>query len=297
MKTKPILAALLFISIGTALAEDGTRGRLPDGRAFRTDSSGIQLADYTAELEVNIEEQQRRIRELEGTIQEKDSLLLRKAGSPSPKLIEKSLVGSSSQTSSAVKDLSIADCPNTSVYTKKIAFLERELQTANTKWEDQTSNAETASSKLESKLKRTERELAQAHELLRLEKENTITQTSALQEAVTRGEVRTSFARPIDSRPIHSEKAAVRTQLNQLRGLVSTRNSKFQTYKSRQASSVSFGMSALRSRSGQTLEQLTTQLERATTLLEIAKTRAGISEIKARVSDDIALIDRMGRQR
>lgn len=55
----------LAILTATAFAEDPARGRLPDGRAFRTDTAGNQLVDYIAELEVEVESLKRQVVGLE----------------------------------------------------------------------------------------------------------------------------------------------------------------------------------------------------------------------------------------
>ena len=65
----PLLVVLCMFSF-EAVADD-TRGRLPDGRAFRTDAQGLQLVDYTAELEVAIETLNRRIESLESELKDR----------------------------------------------------------------------------------------------------------------------------------------------------------------------------------------------------------------------------------
>lgn len=57
--------------------EDDARGRLPDGRAFRTDTEGVQLVDYIAELELSIEELNRKITGLESELKDKDASITR----------------------------------------------------------------------------------------------------------------------------------------------------------------------------------------------------------------------------
>lgn len=75
-----ILVALLFlpfISIENLLAQDPQRGRLADGRAFRTDLQGNQLVDYIAELEVNIEALERQVKGLEDENRDKQNVIIR----------------------------------------------------------------------------------------------------------------------------------------------------------------------------------------------------------------------------
>lgn len=75
-----IFLSLSVVSLSArVLADDPARGRLPDGRAFRTDSDGVQLVDYIAELEVNIEALNRRVSGLEGEVTEKQHQIERLA--------------------------------------------------------------------------------------------------------------------------------------------------------------------------------------------------------------------------
>lgn len=60
--------------IRPAHAEEA-RGRLPDGRAFRTDGEGNQLVDYIAELEVQTEALERRIYGLEEELATKQRVI------------------------------------------------------------------------------------------------------------------------------------------------------------------------------------------------------------------------------
>ena len=113
MMYKISLAALLTIfSMGicapytpSAYADDQTdqtdetpRGRLSDGRAFRTDQEGNQLVDYIAELEVNLDTAQRQVVALQDQIGDKQRRIDRlEVGKPADSVVnEKDLsVGSS----------------------------------------------------------------------------------------------------------------------------------------------------------------------------------------------------------
>ena len=75
-------------------AEEPPTGRLPDGRAYRTDDQGNQLIDYIAELEVSNQSLEERLRGLEGELKEKTIQLqqLRESGSPQRGLRESDLM-------------------------------------------------------------------------------------------------------------------------------------------------------------------------------------------------------------
>ncbi|NLF26121.1 MAG: hypothetical protein GX589_10775 [Deltaproteobacteria bacterium] len=94
------LALVCFGEFGLAEPE---RGRLPDGRAFRTGTDGVQLVDYMAELELSIEELNRRVYGLEAEVKEKQERIDRfeltgKADAP---LRERDLLGNTSGARSA----------------------------------------------------------------------------------------------------------------------------------------------------------------------------------------------------
>lgn len=83
--SKSILFSIAFALAAIPVrAEDSEpeRGRLPDGRAFRTDAQGNQLVDYIAELELSIEQLTRRVHGLEFEAEEKQNQInrLSKAG-------------------------------------------------------------------------------------------------------------------------------------------------------------------------------------------------------------------------
>lgn len=70
------LVGVLLLSLAV-VAEESPRGRLADGRAYRTDESGTQLVDYIAELEVNAEAMNRRIVGLEDELADKVRIIER----------------------------------------------------------------------------------------------------------------------------------------------------------------------------------------------------------------------------
>ncbi|MCO6429308.1 MAG: hypothetical protein J5J00_00480 [Deltaproteobacteria bacterium] len=100
-----IIAALLF-QLPAARAEDDARGRLPDGRAYRTDEDGVQLVDYVAELELTIESLQRQVQGLESEARERQAVMasLQKSGQ-APRLSEKDIPSKSAEGSSSAAAL------------------------------------------------------------------------------------------------------------------------------------------------------------------------------------------------
>lgn len=94
-------------ALGASLlhAQEPDRGRLPDGRAYRTDSDGNQLVDYIAELEVDLETKERQIRGLQAELDERNAMLARvERGAPATAAIsERSLVGAAKPPPAEVK--------------------------------------------------------------------------------------------------------------------------------------------------------------------------------------------------
>ena len=110
--------AICIVSIDSSqsIAQEtqAERGRLPDGRAFRTDSDGAQLIDYIAELEQNIAEQNRKIISLEDENSNIKSDLTRIKAGRSDQLQEKDLVKTASKNSKLPEtdSFTIDNCPS-----------------------------------------------------------------------------------------------------------------------------------------------------------------------------------------
>ena len=98
---KQILFVFLFF-IPVLHAEEAERGRLPDGRAFRTGVDGTQLVDYIAELEVSVESLNRQVQGLEDENKEKQAVIdrLRGGGEFKPTLQERDLGARTHQAAS-----------------------------------------------------------------------------------------------------------------------------------------------------------------------------------------------------
>ncbi len=93
--------------------EEPDRGRLPDGRAFRTDVSGVQMVDYIAELELSIDELTRKVHGLEYELEEKTKLAegLRRNGGQEPKLVERDLLHEKVKNDILKTPIAAQECP------------------------------------------------------------------------------------------------------------------------------------------------------------------------------------------
>lgn len=76
VRTLSFTAAIFLCALSVHAQENQpARGRLPDGRAFRTDVEGNQLVDYIAELEVGIETLNRQLESAQEELRDKETAL------------------------------------------------------------------------------------------------------------------------------------------------------------------------------------------------------------------------------
>lgn len=98
IKKAAAVTVLLAVCCGSIVycdsaAAEPERGRLPDGRAFRTDAEGNQLVDYIAELELSVEALTRQVRGLEDENRDKQAIIgrLQSGREANPAVIEKDI--------------------------------------------------------------------------------------------------------------------------------------------------------------------------------------------------------------
>lgn len=95
-----ILSLTLFVP--KAFSEDAERGRLADGRAYRTDVEGNQIIDYVAELELENMALRRRIGGLETEVEARDAELSRQTSDTVAGVVERDITGPSAPPAPAV---------------------------------------------------------------------------------------------------------------------------------------------------------------------------------------------------
>ena len=102
-----LILSTLLMPLVTIAADDSERGRLPDGRAFRTDEQGNQLVDYIAELELSVEALNRQMRGLEDENRQKQGLIdrLQSSGAKDTALQERNL----GETSNSVSKVNLKE--------------------------------------------------------------------------------------------------------------------------------------------------------------------------------------------
>lgn len=116
MKYLFLISVILGFSSSLVLADPGT---LHDGRPFRTDAQGVEIADYVSELEQSVTYLKDRVRELEQQLETSKSTIARLKDDgeieepraiPEPKLFEKDLdIAPRQQTTAVVPALSKGD--------------------------------------------------------------------------------------------------------------------------------------------------------------------------------------------
>lgn len=108
-----LFAVALLLNSPLGHAEDPEKGRLADGRAYRTDTQGNQLVDYIAELELQIDGLNKKIGSLEDELDQKDASLAQLKSNPNQKLgeIKERDIGRIEKTSDTQQQPISISCP------------------------------------------------------------------------------------------------------------------------------------------------------------------------------------------
>ena len=322
------LLSLVF-TLPFASAED-ERGRLPDGRAFRTDAQGNQLVDYIAELELAVEGLQRRVNGLEDEVKAKQAQVQRLQGGnfAEPQLKEKDIGGAVSSTQVAT---------NCDQYVKQVKhyaqLLEDKKLDAEIIGQRHTEELEKAKSdvrKLEAALREKSEENAtilakvsgneREIEDLRKEKESVAVQLAeqkALPPRVV--EVPRIESQPVlERKPLYISRDGVsesragsdafmksRSQavqslqdkmlkdISSLEGLIASRNTLYQQY-TRKVKNPDMKPQEIET-SRRKIESLRRQVQSASMVHELAGIRGDINELRGEVQQEIAQMRRVVR--
>jgi peptidoglycan hydrolase CwlO-like protein len=316
------LSYLFCVAGPTVLAQDSAleaaRGRLPDGRAFRTDAQGNQLVDYVAELELSIETLNRQVGGLQSELETKEKIIegLRHR---SPGLVERDLVGSSRNT---IKNAAVVE-------TKMQRLEDAEAELVRMRKELEKVKAEKA---LEHKARQALLdELSQKKAELQKLQQQAKTQCSSAaarkdttarkesQPVVSKAKEAPSFVEKISAaekataapagRPVMpgsdesfqgSEhvnilaalRAQVQTDINRIRGLILQRNSAYAQYRKSASPPVFVPRKAV-SRRGLDLATISRELRFSRGAKEVNNLAVDVSEIEAKVSEDLDALKRL----
>lgn len=279
-----------------------SRGRLPDGRAFRTDVEGNQLVDYIAELEVTVEDQNRRIQglelEVEGKTLQNDPDRERRIGEG---LTERDLLGGKQRGATIIgtdparqrslQHPAAMDCQ------EELSQVNDLLSRTKLELEDEQKTSAPDCVALQGTVQSLERELELARKELAGIK---LRFRGVAGEALTQGispsedsalEPKASFSQAKEP-ALDSIKGRLLTDLNRMRGLIRTRDMLFSNYRSKQRS-VEIKLAELVSSRGETLQAIDMRVQRATTLHELSEVKKDIKEIDTKLKSDIAVLKRM----
>lgn len=311
------LAAVALLNSGAEFGFAQERGRLSDGRAFRTDAEGNQLVDYIAELEVSVEGLKSRVQGLESEVNEKQAAIDRlRAEGRSEAGIKEQTIGSDNRATQSHTAIQPASCAKER---EQLEALSGELESAR-------SDLEVERQITARKSKESEAALAGLQERLTKQEQLVATLSADLSEAravadnsgtaLTKAQEELASVRKASTpvlvvakesdpraslsvarlRAVEVVRGSVRTELNQLKGIVATRDQAFQRYKTTRHA-VSFTPQHAASESGSTVAELEERLAHAESVAETSKIGREIEQIKARMNEDISLMRRMERAR
>ena len=321
------VALLLF---PTVLSAEDARGRLPDGRAFRTDAQGLQLIDYTAELELNIETLNRRVQSLEDELAERDRRLSSKSSAASHELQERTLGAAAAPVVQRCPPAPQLTCPvldcSGEVAEAQAAFLEKakgrdetiaayqqaierqgmraktfteQLARQTAQLSDQASALEAAQSQLV-RLQRDNAELTVKLDRMNAERETLVARVSQATTVRESAPPETRIAEPRAAlslarlQAVDSVRGTINRELNELNALLATRTSAYSNRKNR-SGPVTFTLQTPRSRTGKTPVMIREEIRAADQMRQLTALRAEIQHIKNLIQEDIALIQRMDR--
>lgn len=309
-------------------AQDDSKGRLPDGRAYRTDPEGYQLVDYIAELELKIEELQnklisqdneKRMAGSSGNIQEADLL----SGSS----------GSNNTNTRAVQLCSEADCEtlvqpcrselaslqqtNDSL-TQRVSTLNSQVQEMGSGDDSETLLASIQTS--EAKLAEQNQQLAEQNQRLAMLTQNVNSRDAEIASLQNKLANQNSFQsaktyttrtrpRPVASLATSSAgndptrqsafqhlKQKLVSDLQEANRLFAERRSleaRYQKSSSRKAAQIS--LSSMKTQDGSTLNSLQQLLERSTKFSQLGKIQKNIYTMKRLLRADVAILKRLNR--
>jgi len=271
---EPALFLCLLSALNLRAEDEPLRGRLPDGRAFRTDAQGVQIVDYIAELELSIDALNRRVKGLESELEENREALADRGGAPKPKLVERDLIDAR------------RDCPpcEPQGVNSALADAEREIEMLRADLKAERIRAESDARKADGGRDR----------------------CAGRVEELTLAPAQAAFGAPAPSaggkaqfspermRAIAAVRGELRSEMNKLQGLVEQRGIRFKQYQSRPRS-VDFKLSPLVSSSSKNLAAIRQEVDAETEIGRLNALRGDVRQMQSRVRDDISLMERLMR--
>ncbi|RIL09433.1 MAG: hypothetical protein DCC75_06520 [Proteobacteria bacterium] len=292
-----VLSSILIFAC-PAWAEEAARGRLPDGRAFRTDAEGVQLVDYIAELELNIDSLNRRVYGLEDEVKAKQEIISRLEtgrAAASPALKERDMLAEAVLAEAPVekqpepvgRQVPVPDdCqPKLAAVSQEVDALRASLEVEKQIKDKEIAELNGQLANLKLNLQQNE---ARSSELSAKLLEKTAQTQPVLQHDTKAG---LSMAK---LRALESIRGQLNTDLNQARGRLRTRDKMIASYNSKERA---VGLKFVRpiSSRGYSIDEVAGKMEGAKSVYELNTFAKDIREIEAKIQDDIALLGRMAK--
>ena len=288
---------LLTLFFGSICFAEPTLGRLPDGRAYRIGSDGTQLVDYIAELEMQVEAQNRRIQGLEFEIEQKQALLQRAPQRQVSEIEEKTLLDTRANPQ-AENELSNCILERTNLNSRfeqlRVQFDQNQRDSS-----ARIQSLEGQVSELRTLIGVKEKQVGEqhaAHSELRKKLETLSAQTQEPAPEARVAEIETSDVKaaysPARARAVQAVRASLQTSLNQLKADLSLRDRLFSQY-SGEKHAVSFKPTKAVSSRGSTPESLTRDSAKLQSVRELSEVISEAKEIRLKVADDLNLLRRL----
>lgn len=266
---------ILFILFLASCLVAEERGRLPDGRAFRTDSDGNQVIDYIAELETTVDALTQQVILLEDKVS--GSIANQQNCPPQaacPALSCPEPVSCENEVQAAVRNVLDRNQKELSNVESTFAETRRELELLRTELERERSKARSLDS-----------EVSTLRASMRA--------PSELPIPAPRLESRTE-SRPDVSPALVSLRSTVLTEINRLKGRLSKRDALFKGG-TILAGAVKIKATDARTSSGKTLDHLRGEASEAKSLRDLAEIRRGLYQIREIIESDIRDAERLNR--
>ena len=326
MKTS---VSLIFITLfyGTTLLSlhaEETLGRLADGRAFRTDSGGIQLIDHTAELELAVETLKRRLQAAENEIQHKENLISQlqqaqpidiaadqntvndglDACPPAPKLICPEITADISQNgeiSPSVEEVLAQKDIELKKVREQVAVLTSQKE-KDGEWFDQTlAGRDKEITLLKTKLQSTEDQLVLTKQMAPSSGHDSaraglsippLSAKAALLANILK--IKGNSEQPTQGLNAKSLRSAIKQEIALTRDLSMQRDNLFKDFSNAERT-IQIRPSSAHSSSNRSLDQLQKDIEQEESLKMLNLMEREVSEIKRQISEDIELAKRVGK--
>lgn len=322
---------LCFLLVSSSFAEP-ERGRLPDGRAYRTTSDGSEVVDYIAELEVSVDSLKRRINGLEYELEasQKKVERLTKSGGRDSGFAERDLVASKSPETSFPERLDPATGAELQACRESLNQLKQKMEVAFVERSRVSATHESGQEDLASRVALLEQQLADARGVetqlrddLAIQQQSVNTLTTQLSVQREKAQKNTQSRSAVESELAEQQNVSERASLSSkvmalqqspgvpalraidilrkdllsevksVESLVTTRDKLFSAYHESKKPALAIKAQTAQSQRGFSLSRISQALRSADSMNELTRWRRDLREIERKMNDDVALIRRM----